>query len=561
MAAKLERIGRYAVAAPLGRDDVSEAYLARADGAGSWVTVRIGSEAVREDPGFGERLVAEAKRLVAQRHENVVPIHDAGEEGGLAFVVSEYVPGEKLSELMRLGKESGAELPKAVALRIVVDALRGLAAVHEHDGAIVHGQLGPQSILVGADGVARLVDLAFARAMRRSPDAPADVATDVWAAGVLAWEIVTGRRLTSKGEEDPPLLSNAITDAGAISGDLEQAVAAALRIDRGERLKTVSELVTRLADAARGAGMLAEIEDVAKEVERLAGAEIAKRKEILDAPASAPADKQTVIGIAAPPAPLDPPDKPVPEALGSVLALNVDLGAHVGERASDAVLGELSAPPPPSEEEPEVYRSPVVPPGGPLRRAFDAVRVTFSPPWTKEKKIIVSATGGVLVLLLVVLVAVASTGEPEASSATTTSSASAVTVASAVPAPPPAPAPAPSQRKLRITADGAIAKVAIGDRVVEAGGSSTTEIDLTDAERVRPVRVVVTGVDGRVASVTADPATRGLDVALEEDLIELAPPLPPPAAPTAAVRPPQRVVAAPAPPKEKRTWPKRTPKK
>jgi hypothetical protein len=259
-------------------------------------------------------------------------------------------------------------------------------------------------------------------------------------------------------------------------------------------------------------------------------------------------DVRTMIGVGA----LPKPARGVPEPDESVLGLEVDLQRDA-DRANESLLGDV--PPPaaaPEEDEPAVYRSPVVPQVSILRRVIYELDTFFAPPWTRQKKIVVGSLGGSLLFLLVCLLVRGPAKEKETSATTPTTSASA-TIASA-----PARADAHPRSSLRITADRPIASVTIVDRMVETARATTVDVELLEAERTKSLRVVIHGVDGRIAIATAESTTRGLDVFLEEE--EAAMELPPPPQPNAAPQAQGATGAAP-PAKDKRPWPKRPPRR
>jgi hypothetical protein len=305
-----KRIGRYDILLPLGTGGMATVYLARAAGLGGFereVAVKVTHPHLRESNEFADGLVEEAKVAVRIRHPNVVPVLDVGDDPYGVYLVMEYIEGESLSGLLR-----GRDMPRAVGLRILVDVLGGLHAAHElrtEDGAstgLVHRDFSPQNILVGVDGIARLTDFGIAKLSTRpgltqsgtikgkvSYMAPEqarglgiDRRTDVWAAGVIAWEILAGRRCFAKGDElatllqiisDEPLGLKArgvdVTDA------LDEAVASALDRDPARRPTTADDFRRRLEAAWCKQGPLADTEQVAGFVQEAVGAKLVERRE------------------------------------------------------------------------------------------------------------------------------------------------------------------------------------------------------------------------------------------------------------------------------------------
>src|SRR5262249_50261889 len=140
---------------------------------------------------------------------------------GEACLVMELIHGEALVTLMREVVESGEKISVRIIVAVLADALAGLHAAHEaraEDGSplsIVHRDVSPKNIMVGADGVTRVFDFGIARATQREADttdqgtvhgtlaymapeqlraAPIDRRTDIFAMGIVAWEMLTGRR-------------------------------------------------------------------------------------------------------------------------------------------------------------------------------------------------------------------------------------------------------------------------------------------------------------------------------------------------------------------------------
>ena len=160
-------------------------------------------------------------RLAAKlRHANVVDVMELGEDASIVYQVMTWVEGPSLGEL--LAGPPPHPLPPGIAARVMSDALAGLHAAHEvadENGTpmqLVHRDVSPQNILVGADGVSRLTDFGIAKALGSLSSAtqighvrgkpgyfapeqaggnPLDRRCYVYAAGIVLWEALTGRRL------------------------------------------------------------------------------------------------------------------------------------------------------------------------------------------------------------------------------------------------------------------------------------------------------------------------------------------------------------------------------
>jgi serine/threonine-protein kinase len=280
-------------------------FLARAEGMGGFerdVAVKLLHDHLRENADLAFQLVNEARISAKIRHPNVVQVHDVGEDPSGIFLVMEYVEGDTLSGLQRAARAAGETVPIAIALRILTDALAGLHSAHElRDGAdqpleIVHRDFSPQNILVGTDGISRLTDFGIAKAARRdghtrpglikgkigymAPEQArgksVDRRCDVWAAGVVAWELLAGRPLRANEDEvatllevvsgDPPDVRTACPE---IAAALAEAVSSALTGTRDQRCPTADGLRQRLIEAWRLQGqVLADSAEVAAYVRR-----------------------------------------------------------------------------------------------------------------------------------------------------------------------------------------------------------------------------------------------------------------------------------------------------
>ncbi len=304
-------VGRYEVLVPIASGGMATVYLARSRGAGGFareVALKLTHLHLRESQEFESLLLEEAKLASSIRHQNVVSVLDVGDDPLGLFLVMDYVEGDTLSGLLRRARNDGLPLERGLAMRILQDALAGLHAAHDTcdgDGRplhLVHRDFSPQNILVGTDGVTKLTDFGIAKAASRagntstgilkgkiaymSPEqakgSPLDRRADVWAAGVLAWEIVTGRSLWPRDQEDVSTLIKLVTtppprlrelDPG-VSEALDETVAKALSMEPGDRWPTAEAFAKALA-AASPAGS---VEDLAAAVRALAGPKLEHRR-------------------------------------------------------------------------------------------------------------------------------------------------------------------------------------------------------------------------------------------------------------------------------------------
>lgn len=173
------------------------------------------------DPEFVAMFLDEARLAARIRHPNVVSTIDVVARDGELFLVMEYIQGEAFSRLLRTASLAGEKVPADVVSAVLVQALLGLHAAHEaldEKGLslnIVHRDVSPQNILVGTDGIARVLDFGVAKATSRlqttqdgrlkgklaymAPEQllkrTVDRRADVFAAATVLWESLCGERL------------------------------------------------------------------------------------------------------------------------------------------------------------------------------------------------------------------------------------------------------------------------------------------------------------------------------------------------------------------------------
>ncbi len=199
---------RYQLVALVARGGMGEVWSARDIVLGRRVAVKVLLPKLAGDPGFAARFLAEARAMAALSHPGIVEIYDFGQADGLAFLVMQFVEGESLVSLIRRG---GAVAPEQ-AMRLVSQAADAIEAAHRQ--GIVHRDVKPANLLLRSDGRLALTDFGIARILATdrltigeqivgtsSYLAPEQVtgheigpATDVYALGVVAYELLTGTR-------------------------------------------------------------------------------------------------------------------------------------------------------------------------------------------------------------------------------------------------------------------------------------------------------------------------------------------------------------------------------
>jgi serine/threonine-protein kinase len=261
------------------------------------------------DPGFVSMFVDEARLASRIRHPNVIPTLDVVSQEDELFLVLDYVHGETLSQLIKTLHAEQKRIPPAYAAAIVCGMLHGLHAAHNVKNAkgellgLVHRDVSPQNVLVGTDGMARLLDFGVAKAAGRlqvtingqvkgklaymAPEQVRGTVTpqsDVYAASAVLWEALTCERLFQnttwtnvaqvivQRQVEPP--STLVPD---LPRELDAVVLRGLEKDPKKRFASAREMALAIEDCVQ----LAHIYEVGEWVERTAKAMLAERAQKL----------------------------------------------------------------------------------------------------------------------------------------------------------------------------------------------------------------------------------------------------------------------------------------
>lgn len=200
--------GRYRVEGRIARGGMASVYVATDTRLDRTVAVKVMHAALADDEEFVARFIREARSAARLSHPNVVAVFDQGADGDAVFLVMEYVAGYTLRDLLR---EHGRLRP-AEALAVMEPVLGALAAAH--DAGLVHRDVKPENVLLSPDGRVKVADFGLARAVagahltgsvglligtvaylapEQVEQGVADARSDVYAAGVLLFELLTGR--------------------------------------------------------------------------------------------------------------------------------------------------------------------------------------------------------------------------------------------------------------------------------------------------------------------------------------------------------------------------------
>ena len=382
-------IDRYAIYDKIAAGGMAVVHLGRLLGQAGFsrtVAVKRLHPQFATDPEFVAMFLDEAHLAVRVQHPNVVAPLDVVVADGELLVVMDYVSGETLSQLTRATALGAPAATVPVLASILVGTLYGLHAAHEalgEDGQplnIVHRDVSPQNIIVGLDGVARVLDFGVAKAAARSHATKdgeikgkiaymspeqfrglrIDRRADVFAAGVVFWEALTGRRLfrgDDLGHTVDLVLHSEIASPNvwnpSVTPELARAVLRALERDSERRFATAREFAT----AVERATALASVSEVADWVKAVGGAALADRVERVAAIESHSSNRLRVLPRSPmlTPQNLDTEREPatdsarlvVPyaqaEGRASVISEPTPIPAPPGQREPSPMAGRLSA--------------------------------------------------------------------------------------------------------------------------------------------------------------------------------------------------------------------------
>ncbi|SEU33999.1 serine/threonine-protein kinase [Stigmatella erecta] len=284
------QLGKYRLLKLLATGGMGEVFLARQEGPAGFaktVVIKRMLAHLGRDPKFVEMFLNEARLAAELSHPNIVQIFELGEHAGTYFLAMEFIHGVNLRTLKRRLDERHLEVPAGLAAFICAQALKGLHYAHtltDEAGKsmnIVHRDVSPDNVLVGFNGTVKMVDFGIAKASSSisttnagtvkgkyaymSPEQlsgqKADPRTDVYAMGIVLYELITGGR-PFQGPSEGALVRSILQDTPkaprdvrpGLAPELEELTLRAIARNPQERFASAESMATALEAYALGEG-------------------------------------------------------------------------------------------------------------------------------------------------------------------------------------------------------------------------------------------------------------------------------------------------------------------
>jgi len=309
------KLGNYELVLRVGRGGMAAVWVARERAKTTkddrLVAVKVMLTELADESEFIKMFLDEVRLVRSIRHPNVVDVYDVGEHDGMMWMAMEWVEGESLHTVIAEAGKRRA-IPPELAVRIIADAAAGLHAAHELrdiDGSlrgVVHRDISPHNILIGTNGMVKLVDFGVAKAIGRISEATragqlkgkfgymspeqalgkgVDRRSDIFSLGIVLFELTTSRRLF-RGEHDIETLrlviSGAIPKPTLIDAkyppELERIVLKALERNVSGRYQTAAEFEHDLRAYLKAERLIVPQSGVAGILKRVLGERIEQRR-------------------------------------------------------------------------------------------------------------------------------------------------------------------------------------------------------------------------------------------------------------------------------------------
>lgn len=218
------RLGKFEIIDKIGQGAMGVVYKARDPFIGRLVALKTITTGPADNPDLLERFYREAQSAGDPQHPNIVTIFELGKEGDTPFIAMQFLDGGSLDKLI----EVRTHIPLSQKVGYIVFVCRALDYAHKHEPAVIHRDIKPGNVIVTKEGVVKVVDFGIAcgtdigktqtgsligtlgyMSPQQFRNIPADVQSDIWAVGIMFYELLAGRR-PFEGDNSATLIMNPI---------------------------------------------------------------------------------------------------------------------------------------------------------------------------------------------------------------------------------------------------------------------------------------------------------------------------------------------------------------
>ena len=313
LATGIHPVRSYQVLLELGRGGMGSVHLARTVGVGGFerlVVVKRLLPHLLQDAEAVERFLGEARNAACVHHAHVVGIHQVGQDQDGYFLLQDYVEGASLDEVVQRSALRRRRVPVRIVLRVALDALAGLAAVHEARDpmgralGMLHRDMSLENLLVGCDGVTRVADFGIAKTSRSSVETghnvlvgkllylapeclrrePIGATLDIYGLGMSLWLALASREPwpeVSEAQLVQHILNGLPTmdPQLGIAPEIEALVARACHLDPAQRFPSARAMGRALEELGKGTDLIGTHGDVSDYLQTLMGVDLVRRRQ------------------------------------------------------------------------------------------------------------------------------------------------------------------------------------------------------------------------------------------------------------------------------------------
>jgi serine/threonine-protein kinase len=202
-----DALGHYKILERIGAGGLGDVYRGRDTRLGRTVAIKVPADDLQSDASRREALFRDANAVLALSHPNIATLYEIGDEHGTAFLVFEFAPGETLKRVI-----AGQPMNPRRAVDLAAQVADALADAHASD--IVHGQLGPDAVIVTPKGNAKILDFGFSRWTKKAVSGTrgTEEREDLEALGQLLFEMLTGKPAVPDGSGRASELNPSLPD-------------------------------------------------------------------------------------------------------------------------------------------------------------------------------------------------------------------------------------------------------------------------------------------------------------------------------------------------------------